>query len=449
MLDKKVFSFIEFVNESYYNQNPINEEKTGFIPSKEDIIKVLEIQDKLKANYKSKNKAPKRNIQIWGSLEVFNSLDESKQAKAISDIQKSFEKLNITEKRYNRVLDLLEKNLEEKKWISIVDFDDVGQPFFIIVTKEEIAKEIPAKKEPEKKPEPTKFSIIDPTKSSYFFKDNMYEIKEDNLGESFEDSEYAKQVLDLIDQKIFESFNYYSSSGEIGITMIDISTSCSRYRNKKEGLSWAELAYNRAFIFSRYILASAEMASKKDKEFVEGIRKAIKLGYFGSNGDGTSGPDPDKNEAGERVRKGYYNDKSVFVDTKGDDLTMINVVDIKIGEKASPILGSTPKKVRAKNVENEDMEKIPATPKEYDVFKYIQISMEGIFEGKSMGKGESTTEPEPKIISGNDYSISINFPRNFKGTYTPRKPRSPKPKKTYKFFDIFRINKHVDCPAYG
>ena len=447
MLDKKVFSFIEFVNESYYNQNPINEEKTGFIPTKEQIIEVLEIQDKLKANFKSKNKAPKRSIQIWGSLEVFNSLDESKQAKAISDIQKLFEKKNIKEKTYEEVLGELKNNLKNGKFPG----EYVNLPeswynlFYIIVTKEKISKEIPAKKEPVKKPEPKKFSIIMDTKTSYFFKDNMYEIKEDNLAESFEDPVYTKQVLDLIDQKIFEAFNYYSSSGEIGITMIDISTSCSRYRNKVDGLSWAKLAYNRAFIFSRYILASAEMISKKDKEFVEGIRKVIKLGYFGSNGDGTSGPD------GAGVRKGYYNDKSVFVDTKGDDLTMINVVDIKIGEKASPVLGSTPKKVRAKDVEGKDMEKIPATPKEYDVFKYIQISMEGIFQEDIEGKTNDPVEPEPKIISNDDYNISIAFPFKYK-KYIPRKPRSPKRIKTpiiSKFFEIFRIHKHVDCPAYG
>jgi hypothetical protein len=265
MLDKKVFSFVEFVNESYYDQNTINEEKTAFIPSKEDIIKVLEIQEKLKANFKGK-KGDKKAIQIWGSLEAFNSLSEDLQAKAIVDIQKSFEKLNISEKRYNKVLSLLEAELKKGGSKALVEYGGTRQYFYIIVTKEEIQEEVEPEKKPEEETKTQKFSVIDPTKTSYFFKNNMYEIKEDNLGESFVDPEYTKQVLDLIDQKIFEAFNYYSSTGKIGMTRIDIETSCSRYRNTgpAESLSWAELAYKRAGVFSKFIKASAEKASNNE-----------------------------------------------------------------------------------------------------------------------------------------------------------------------------------------
>jgi hypothetical protein len=139
MLDKKVFSFVEFVNESYYNQNTINEEKTGFIPSKEDIIKVLEIQEKLKANFKGE-KGNKKATQIWGSLEAFNSLSEDLQAKAISDIQKSFEKLNIPENRYNKVLALLEDELKKGGSKALVKYRGSRQYFYIIVTKKTIEK---------------------------------------------------------------------------------------------------------------------------------------------------------------------------------------------------------------------------------------------------------------------------------------------------------------------
>lgn len=431
MLDKKVFSFVEFVNESYYDQNTINEEKTGFVPSKEDIIKVLEIQEKLKANFKGK-KGDKKAIQIWGSLEAFNSLSEDLQAKAIADIQKSFEKLNIPEKRYNKVLALLEAELKKGGSKALVEYGGIRQYFYIIVTKEQIQEEIPAEKKTPEEPKPEKFSVIDPTKTSYFFKNNMYEIKEDNLDESFVDPEYTKQVLDLIDQKMFEAFNYYASSGKIGITKIDIETSCSRYRNSgpAESLSWAELAYKRAGVFSKFIKASAEKASNNDKEFVDGILGVTKLGYFGSNGDGTSGPDPEKNSEGQNVRRGYYikdGDKSKFVDAKGDDLTMINVVDVQIGENASPVLGTKVNKVKAKDDQGNVMEKIPATSKEYDPFKYIQITMEGLFEGGDTTGGKDAVQPEPQIVSKDDYSVSIRFPRKMKRSTPPRKPRTGRP----------------------
>ena len=46
MVFSKVLSFVEFVNENYSNIESINEEKNFFIPTREDIIGVLDIQKK-------------------------------------------------------------------------------------------------------------------------------------------------------------------------------------------------------------------------------------------------------------------------------------------------------------------------------------------------------------------------------------------------------------------
>jgi hypothetical protein len=414
MLDKKVFSFVEFVNESYYNQNTINEEKTGFIPSKEDIIKVLEIQEKLKANFKGE-KGNKKATQIWGSLEAFNSLSEDLQAKAISDIQKSFEKLNIPENRYNKVLALLEDELKKGGSKALVKYRGSRQYFYIIVTKKTIEKTEPVKTGESKPPVKTEeIVLIDPLKTSYFFKNNMYEIKEDNLGETFTDSEYTKQVLDLIDQKIAEGYIAYNEDKNGGITKINVEASCSRYRNTGSAvdLSWTELAYKRAGGFSKYIKASAEKVSKNDKEFVDKILSVTQLGYFGSNGDGSSGPDPDKNDAGETVKKGYYvkkGTKSQFVEVEGGDLTMINVVDVTPGENGAPILGTEPKKVKAKNVNGSDVDKAPSSPKDYDPFRFFQITMEGSFILTK--EGDPKPEAAPPIVTVTEkYSTAIAFP---------------------------------------
>jgi hypothetical protein len=440
MLDKKVFSFVEFVNESYYNQNTINEEKTGFIPSKEDIIKVLEIQEKLKENFKGE-KGNKKATQIWGSLEAFNSLSEDLQAKAISDIQKSFEKLNIPENRYNKVLALLEDELKKGGSKALVKYRGSRQYFYIIVTKKTIEKTEPVKTGESKPPVKTEeIVLIDPLKTSYFFKNNMYEIKEDNLGETFTDSEYTKQVLDLIDQKIAEGYIAYNEDKNGGITKINVEASCSRYRNTGSAvdLSWTELAYKRAGGFSKYIKASAEKVSKNDKEFVDKILSVTQLGYFGSNGDGSSGPDPDKNDAGETVKKGYYvkkGTKSQFVEVEGGDLTMINVVDVTTGENGAPILGTEPKKVKAKDVNGSDVDKAPSSPKDYDPFRFFQITMEGSFILTK--EGDPKPEAAPPIVTvtekystaiafpmGKRMGLNINIPRRSKTTtkhYTPPK----------------------------
>ena len=453
MLDKKVFSFVEFVNESYYNQNTINEEKTGFIPSKEDIIKVLEIQEKLKANFKGE-KGNKKATQIWGSLEAFNSLSEDLQAKAISDIQKSFEKLNIPENRYNKVLALLEDELKKGGSKALVKYRGSRQYFYIIVTKKTIEKTEPVKTGESKPPVKTEeIVLIDPLKTSYFFKNNMYEIKEENLGETFTDTEYTKQVLDLIDQKIAEGYSAYKKDKNGGITKINIEASCSRYRNTapSESLSWAELAYKRVGVFSKYIKASAEKISENDKGFVDKILSVTELGYFGSNGDGTSGPDPDKNDAGETVRKGYYvkkGAKSQFVDVKGGDPTMINVVDITQGENAAPVLGETPKKIKAKNVDGSNIDKAPSSPKDYDPFKFFQITMEGSF----VKSRDIPTEPDviPPIVTVTEkYSTAIAFPVNFEMDISINIPRRSKNKtSSYKSTRSGGKRKAVPCPKW-
>jgi hypothetical protein len=106
---------------------------------------------------------------------------------------------------------------------------------------------------------------------------------------------------------------------------------------------------------------------------------------------------------------------------------MINVVDIQIGENASPVLGTKVNKVKAKDDQGNIMEKIPTSSKEYDPFKYIQITMEGLFKDKTGTEGEGTIEPEPQIVSKDDYKVSIRFPRKMKRSTPPRKPRTGRP----------------------
>jgi hypothetical protein len=460
MISKKVFSFVEFINESYYNEDLINEEKESFIPTKEDIIKILEIQEKIGENYKSKfgekkfQKAGKTDKQIWGSLESFNSLSEDLQGKAISDIQKAFGKKSIKKRVFDKIVKLFQEEVNQGSTKHTIKYSGSNQSVYVIVTKKTIEKTVPGKAGELKPPVKTQeIVLIDPLKASYFFKNNMYEIKEDNLGETFTDVEYTKQVLDLIDQKITEGYLAYKKDKNGGITKINIESSCSRYRNTapSESLSWAELAYKRVGVFSKYVKAAAEKVSENNKEFVDKILSVTELGYFGSNGDGTSGPDPDKNDAGETVRKGYYvkkGTKSQFVDVKEGDLTMINVVDITPGENGAPVLGETPKKVKAKNVNGSDVDKAPSSPKDYDQFRFFQITMEGSF----VETDEVTTKPEdtPPIVTVTEkYSTAIVFPSKRKMDLTINLPRRSKTKtKHYSPPKNRGRRKAVPCPTW-
>jgi hypothetical protein len=460
MISKKVFSFVEFINESYYNEDLINEEKESFIPTKEDIINILEIQEKIGENYKSKfgekkfQKAGKTDKQIWGSLESFNSLSEDLQGKAISDIQKAFGKKSIKKRVFDKIVKLFQEEVNQGSTKHSVKYSGSIQNVYVIVTKKTIEKEEPGKPEDVEKPtKKEEIVLIDPLKTSYFFKNNMYEIKEDNLGETFTDIEYTKQVLDLIDQKIAEGYLAYNEDKNGGITKINIEASCSRYRNTGTAvdLSWAELAYKRVGVFSKYIKASAEKVSKNDKEFVDKILSVTQLGYFGSNGDGSSGPDPDKNDAGETVRKGYYvkkGTKSQFVDVKGGDLTMINVVDITPGENGAPILGTEPKKVKAKNVNGSAVDKAPSSPKDYDPFRFFQITMEGSFV--LSGEDKTKPEPVPPIITVTEkYTTAIAFPMKPKRDISIDFPRRSKTKtKHYSPPKGGGKRKAVPCPKW-
>jgi len=436
MVSKKVFSFIEFVNENYNNQDLLNEEKEAYVPSKEDIMK------------------GKTNKQVWASLDVFNSLDATLQESAIKDIQKAFGKKSISQKTFESVLKMFEESANGGSISYTVKYSGNNQSIYAIVTKQTIEKEEPSKKTETKPPvESEKIVLIDPLKTSYFFKNNMYEIKEDNLGETFVDVEYTKQVLDLIDEKIAEGYQSYQIDKAGGITKISISASCSRYRNRgiSESLSWAELAYKRVGIFSKYIKASAEKISENDKEFVDKILSVIELEYFGSNGDGTSGPDPNKDDKGASVRKGYYiqkGNKAEFVDSKGTDLTMINVVDVTTGENAIPVLGEKPKQVKAKNVDGTDIDKAPANPKDYDPFRYFQIEMEGQFVKTK--ETETLPEEEPPVITVTEkYKIAISFPVKIKNSSFIKLPRRSKNKtKTYSPPKGGGKRRAVPCPIW-
>jgi hypothetical protein len=435
-MNKRLFTFIEFLNEGlvYEAKEP------GYAPTKEEIIKILELQEKIGENYKKikpknsdfakyleglKGKSAAAGDGFWVrsyvSLSVYNSItDESKKAKVIEGIQNGFAKKGIKEDDFKKAMGKLEAlSKDEKNYKFNITVGEKKGPFKITVTAEEI--EVPVGDTPEPPVDDVKVTLdlIDPAKASYFFKNNMYSLDESKLGETFEDTEYAGQVLDSIDEFIENSFAFYNRREEgkksTGVDSIIIRTSCNRYRNTEpsENISWAELSYKRAEAFSSYILKSAKEISGDNGDFVDMIAKTIKIDYLGSNGDGTSGPDPDKNQSGQPVKKGHYikkGDAAEWVPKGKGSLVDVEIVPIKIGDKSNPILGTTPSTKKAKDVEGNEMTSAPANPKDYDQFKYIFIELTAnpFFEKDSGFTPGEEAEGEFEKIS--NYFVQVKFP---------------------------------------
>ena len=247
----------------------------------------------------------------------------------------------------------------------------------------------------------------------------MYKIDESNLGNTFEDPEYVRQVLDNIDEIVEKSFAFYNRSAEnkksTGIKSINIRTSCSRYRNlgPAEDLSWADLAYRRAGVFASYIAKTAKEISGDNQDFVEILMGVVFIDYLGSNGDGTSGPDPDKNQQDQIVRKGYYVKEGTgvkFIDKKEGGLLDIDVVEVTPGQNNQPILGSSAILSKAKDENGNLMNSLPASPEEYDKFKYIFIEVTGdesISPSSDTFPGDELPDEYTKVV---DYSVRVKFP---------------------------------------
>jgi hypothetical protein len=125
---------------------------------------------------------------------------------------------------------------------------------------------------------------------------------------------------------------------------------------------------------------------------------------------------------------------------------MINVVDITQGENAAPVLGETPKKIKAKNVDGSDIDKAPSSPKDYDPFRFFQITMEGTFVETTDEPAEPYTIP-PTVKVTEKYSTAIVFPVK-KGINLKIKRRSKTRTKHHKPTKIKFNMKTVDCPKW-
>lgn len=299
-----------------------------------------------------------------------------------------------TEKEFNKLLK---------------DKDQVGAKPYVAVIPSFV--EIP----PTEISVPGKITIdgIDGSIENKVFKDNRWGSGDDSAGgkvnpDAFQDPAVLADIKSEIDN-FMKSF----SSGEISkIISLRIESSASRYRNtsdnggKAEKLSWGELAYNRAITILNLFSEAADTYNLSEEKRKE-LKEKVLIDSKGSNGDGTSGPNPPT-----PLKFGYYDEKSTFVldngtfgKGKSPEENRKIVVKAVLGEGGKPT-----GKYTTASIDPE------ATAESYGKFRYVNF----IIEAETMSK-----EPDLVVkVPGSKetkYTPKVGFPKTTGGGSSTRK----------------------------
>ena len=232
-----------------------------------------------------------------------------------------------------------------------------------------------------------KTAIVEEDDEDEVFKPNMYGA---NGEADYMEGTYKKMLdnLGAIFQRLL--------TGEVStIKSITVHTSADRYRNtgEAEKLSWGQLSLLRSQSMASLVVA---MASKSglDESVVTKINSMIKLDFFGSNGDGTSGPNPP-----EPIKFGYYateGNKAVWKNGKNRGVMDI----IPIDQDAAP------------SGELKQVKLSPESDKSaYNAFRYNNIEI--VYEAIEKSTTAEPTTVIEKLVDLN-YPIKIKIPGRYR-----------------------------------
>lgn len=366
MGNKIITDFGMFINESeaYVFEGT---KSSLMIPTEETLIEIMQRQKKYNKGNNPKSSAYKKWKQRQDSLEVYNSLEQKDKDKILEDLKSQFKKKKITEEKYKKVMSQ-DTGRESKNEMYFMPY--------VIVSKEKITKVEPGDKtppaptEPEEKPKELKGTVelIPREIEGGVFKDNKWE----NNPESYTTPSVIEELKKTFDalQGLIE---LDIQSGGMLIEKISILASASRLRNTgDEKLSWLELGKKRSETLAKAIGERIRSIDGSDEQDIESIRKRVFFDYFGSNGDGTSGPDPLS-----PFKRGYYTPEGVFKDEQNGKLKGKNTLEILAvkydntgKQQGAPVL------VKAKDLEGKEMIKeLVDNRVDYKEFQYNQITV--------------------------------------------------------------------------
>lgn len=368
MGNKIITDFGMFINEAEAYVFEDSKSKAQYmVPTEETIIEIMQRQKKYNANMNPKSSFHKKWKQRQDSLDVYNSLEQKDKDKILEDLKAQFKKQKITEEKFRKVMEQDTKRDSKNEMYKLP---------YIIVSKEKIEKlepgnsKPPADTKPEVKPKELKGTVelIPKEIEGGVFKDNKWE----NKPESYTNPNVIKELKNTFDviQGLIE---LDIQSGGMLIEKISILASASRLRNTgDEKLSWMELGKKRSETLAKAIGDRIRAIEGSDEEDIESIRKRVFFDYIGSNGDGTSGPDPLS-----PFKRGYYTPEGLFKDEQSGKLKGKKTLEILVvkydnsgKQQGAPML------VKAKDLKGQEMTKELADNRvDYKEYQYNQITI--------------------------------------------------------------------------
>lgn len=245
--------------------------------------------------------------------------------------------------------------------------------------------------------EPQEYELLEEADEHGIFKDNEWELKDS----SFSSPETKAKLVDPI-----KEFVSAFASGKIkNIEYIVIQASANRYRNTgiSENMSWGELSFNRSKTIAGIFKAAAD-EYKLTEEQRNLLQSKISIDYGGSNGDGTSGPNPVN-----PIPFGYYNGEGKFIQNNGSyDKKRSTVVIDKIDAEGKPT-----GEIKTQTIEPD------ADKSAYEKYKYVNV----VIKATNL---EIESEPTfiPTEITKEEYKPGFKMPiKGGGGTKKKGRPR--------------------------
>jgi len=323
-----------------------------------------------------------RSEAAFAAPYLFDKLTEDQKKELYEEISAS-----LNRKGFNKIKEV-EKLISEKP-------NFYTSPVVYIVTKE---TKIPGPVV-QSESEENEYQLVDEEYENGIFKDNEWELKDS----AFTSPEMKSKLVDPIKEFV----SSFAAGGVKDIEYIVIQTSANRYRNTgiSEGISWGELSFNRSKTIAGIFKSAAEEYNLTPEQR-KLLQSKITIDYGGSNGDGTSGPNPVN-----PIPFGYYDEAGKFIQNNGSyDKKRSTVIIDKIDAE-----GKSTGEIITKTIEPD------ADKSAYEKYKYVNVVIKARVSKIEEEQVFIPTEGETNI----EYKPGFKMPfkeGNF-GTSKKKRPR--------------------------
>lgn len=352
--------------------------------------KIVEFDSKLKELKLSKSKENNKNFRPAVIMGLFSQfMTEGSKTELEKALSKRSSELNLS---YNKIY----KQIEKKG----TDSDTTGQPPAILgyVSEEEIERVKVTPSTP-----PKAISLLDSKQQNTLFLDNSWTLNPE-VGKAL-----RSNLLGVLERR--------KQGAYMKIIELSITSSASRYRNTKgkygnaESLSWGQLAFKRAQVIHNMIKEILEELQIPEGDPIRAeLNKVATMNIKGSNGDGTSGPNPLPDPTLGKLRVGYYQTTtkqtkeqtgvSKFVDEDVNSPEKVYIVQIDD-------LGNT--------ISEPKVNDMPLLKKreDYDQYKFVNVLVK--FEETSVTPGQLGSVQIKRVPEGTIAPVVILERKGIKG----------------------------------